>query len=1000
MQKNIRMAVRPAKWPGFARYQFTIIFLLAAAVISVFPAKAAEGETEKVRIGYYEGDPAFQDGFSEGERKTGYAYEYYQELAMLTGWDYEYVYGSREEIFDRLLAGEVDIMAGVSESEERPGEIFLSQYDMGLEQEENYFAVNGNRADLKDELNRAQGKILASLPDFTVMLRQKYYSKNARRQLLSEEEKEWLAKAGSLNVGYVRHNLPLSDQLEDGTPVGVAGEMIPLVSDYLGIPLNPICYENASLMEQGLRDGEIDAAFPVYSDLWITEQKGFYQTDSFISDRVMIVYEGNYRDDLMDRIALSETGVGQRYYLSIYYPESATIFYENREKAFTAIKAGEVNCMIGCSSILQKFLLDHKEYQNMNIAYLDTSENFSIAVNKEESQLAVIMDKAVHHVDDAEITSAMIKYSGVEENFTLADFIRRYAVLLVMILCIFFTILLWTFVNYRRKTAQFNAEQARTRTALETALGAANAASVAKTTFLSNMSHDIRTPLNGIIGMTAIATAHVEDTARVKDCLGKITASGKHLLALINEVLDMSKIESGTVRLNEERFDLSELIDDLIVLNKQQAEAKNHEMVVHILNVSHEEVIGDSLRLQQIFTNLVSNAIKYTPDGGKIRITLSEKPSGNPNMGCFEFIVKDNGVGMSKEYLPHIFDAFTRAENAMLSPVQGTGLGMAIARNIARMMDGDITVESTLGEGSTFTVLFYLKLVNKDNVPYEDFVGLKVLVVDDDPVIRESACLLLSELGMQGEGAASCGEALEHVEALHQKGEDYFIVLTDWKMPGMDGVTTTRELRKKLGKNVPIIIISAYDWSAIEAEALRAGADGFLGKPLFKSRLVHLFEQRLGIKTEKAETGLKEMTMQADFSGNRVLLAEDNEINAEIATEILGMAGLSVEWAHNGKEAVHKMETSAPGYYDCIFMDIQMPVMNGLDAARAIRALPHPDARIIPIFAMTANAFTEDVQDALKAGMNEHIAKPLNVDRLLVVLSNYLKPKGEHQEAK
>jgi len=964
----------------------------AAGLTSAFRVCAAERADRVVRVGYYKGDVSFQDGFSDEKRKSGYAYEYYQKISTLTGWSYEYIYGSRSEIMDKLLAGEVDIVAGIDQTYKGVEQVLFSEYDMGLEGEDRYFVVNADRPDLLEELNYAQEKILTTSPDFPMRLFQKYYSQNSQRQTLTEREKEWLAQVGTLKIGYIRGNLPLSDQAEDGTPTGVVKELLSLVSDYLKISLNPVCYDNVALMEEGLRNGEIDAAFPVYSDLWITEAKGFFQTDAFISDRVMIVYRGNYRSDLMDKIAISETGVGQRYYVSVYYPDSETVYYATKADSFEAIMNQEVNCMIGCSSILQRFFAEHTEYEGFHIAYLDTSEDFGMAVNRGENLLVGILNKAIHQWDDANITSAMIQYSNVERHYTFLDFVQRYAIVVIGVLCTFFTILLWVFINYRRKTRLFNEEQARNHAALEDALGAANAANAAKTMFLSSMSHDIRTPMNGIIGMTAIAAAHMDEPARVEDCLTKITASGKHLLALINEVLDMSKIESGEIYLNEEVFDLSVLMEDLITLNKPQADARHHDLVVYIRNISHEEVIGDRVRLQQIFTNLVSNAIKYTPDGGKIEVTLAEKPSGNSRLGCFEFVVEDNGVGMSEEYLPHVFEAFTRANDVYTSRAQGTGLGMAIARNIVRMMNGDITVESTLGEGSKFTVTLFLKLREAENVSYEGFADLHVLVVDDDQVICEATCDILKELGMSGEWVLSGREAVERVKMRHENGADYFAILLDWKMSEMDGVAAAVEIRKLVGSDVSIIILSAYDWSDIEAEATQAGVNGFIGKPLFKSRLVRLFEQFLEQGTEESSSGLKELTEQTHFSGKRALMAEDNEINAEIAIEILSMMGFTVEWAHDGKEALDLMKISAPGYYDCIFMDVQMPVMNGIEAAKAIRELPHPDAKSIPIFAMTANAFAEDVQAVLNAGMNEHISKPLDFEILIKVLRTYLGP--------
>jgi len=974
------------KGPAYGLWVFFLVFCVFGAA---FVSDAhASGQT--IRIGYYQEDLRFQRGDSDEARKSGYAYEYYQEIASLTGWTYEYIYGTKAEITEKLLSGDVDMAAGIYKGDVDNARVLFSERDMEVGGEECYFAVNINHAPLLEELNKALDEIHTSNPMFTVALLEKYYGQESQLQILTDKERNYLDEAGSLNIGYVKDNMPLSDRGEDGRPVGVIEVLLAHLSDYLEVDLNPVCYDTTEAMQSALQLGEIDAAFPIYSDLWLTESKGLSQTEDIISDRVMIVYKGNYREDLMDKVALSEVGLGQRYYLAAYYPESERIFYNTREEAFQAIQNGEANCMIGCSSILQRFLGEHTRYEDFHIAYLDVSENFSLAVKRSNCVLTRILNKAVLQLDSAMVTSAVVQYSYVETPYTIMDVIRRYAVAIIMILIFFFAVLLWVFIAYQRKVKQFNMEQAKTNAALVDALNAANAANNAKSLFLSNMSHDIRTPMNGIIGMTAIAGAHIDDKARVEDALGKIAVSSKHLLALINEVLDMSKIEAGKVDLNEELFSLSELMDNLLTLNKPQADAKMQDMTVHILNISHEQVIGDSLRLQQVFTNLVSNAVKYTPEGGKIEITFSEKPSGSPKLGRYEFVVEDNGVGMSQEYLPHIFEAFTREEQGDGGQVQGTGLGMPIARNIVRMMDGDINVESALGQGSKFTVSLFLKLPDTENASYEDFLDLNILVVDDDQVICESTCLILSDLGMEGEWVLSGREAVKRVEERHEGQNDYFAVLLDWKMPDMDGVETTREIRKRVGDDMPIIVISAYDWSAIETEAIAAGASAFVGKPLFKSRLIRLFNELLDHEPPKASFGLKEMAEEADFTGKRALLAEDNELNAEIAIEILDMVGLEVEWAHDGREALDMMEKSSCGYYACIFMDMQMPVMNGLDATKAIRMLPNADARTIPIFAMTANVFADDVMAALKAGMNEHIAKPLDVEGLIKVLNKYL----------
>ncbi|MGN0779447.1 MAG: response regulator [Aristaeellaceae bacterium] len=526
--------------------------------------------------------------------------------------------------------------------------------------------------------------------------------------------------------------------------------------------------------------------------------------------------------------------------------------------------------------------------------------------------------------------------------------------------------------------------------ALQAAFDAAEAANKAKTDFLANMSHDIRTPMNGIIGMTAIAATHIDDKERVQDSLQKIIQASKHLLSLINEVLDMSKIESGKVKLIEDEFNLCDLVDNLLTMTNPQLEEHHHRLSVNIDGVVHEGVVGDSLRIQKVFTNLMSNAVKYTPDGGNIRLTITEKPCNQAKVGCYEFVFEDNGIGMSEEFLEHLFEPFVRAGDSRVSKIQGTGLGMPICRNIVRMMGGDIKVDSRLGEGSRFTVTMYLKLQDTAEISNEKFVDLHVLVADDDALSLESCCCMLNELGMQPDGVSSGREALAQVIAHHERKQEYFACIIDWRMPEMDGIATTRAIRRAVGKDVPIIIISAYDWTDIEQEARAAGANAFISKPLFRSRLARTFSALVNEEEPQShELPLTDIE-HIDLSDRRALLVEDNDLNAEIAQEILQMTGLAVERVVDGVEAVDRMNTCADGYYDIVFMDIQMPRMNGYDATRAIRAMNRSYCQQLPIIAMTANAFAEDVMAAKTVGMNEHIAKPMDLSALARALIRWL----------
>ena len=535
------------------------------------------------------------------------------------------------------------------------------------------------------------------------------------------------------------------------------------------------------------------------------------------------------------------------------------------------------------------------------------------------------------------------------------------------------------------------AEEYRKREALRQAYESANAANDAKSSFLARMSHDIRTPMNAIIGMTAIARAHLEDRERVTDCLNKINVSSKHLLGLINEVLDMSKIESGKVETVEEDLVLPELIDSLITMSKPQLTAKHQKLNVTVHGLVHEQVIGSSSRIQQVFMNLMSNAIKYTPDGGIISLTITEKQTDRPRVGCYEFVFEDNGIGMDKTFLRHIFEPFSRASDGQVEKTQGTGLGMAITKSIVQMMNGTINVESTLGKGTKFTVTIFLKLQNEADDPTAGkFAGLSVLVADDELEAREEALEALTGLGVQCECVSDGESAVARIQAKQAGGEDLYAVILNWHMPGMDGVAAARAIREVAGNDLPIVITSDFDWSDIEQEARAAGANAFLAKPFFRSRLAALFDKLQNGAPEPEESSAAPLTGE-DFSGFRVMLVEDNELNAEIAMEVLGMTGLAVDRACNGQEAVDQMSQVPEGYYNLIFMDIQMPVMNGLEAARAIRALNRADANTVPILAMSANTFADDVVASKAAGMNGHIGKPLDFDHLGEVLRKNLR---------
>lgn len=514
----------------------------------------------------------------------------------------------------------------------------------------------------------------------------------------------------------------------------------------------------------------------------------------------------------------------------------------------------------------------------------------------------------------------------------------------------------------------------------------ADHANMAKSEFLSSMSHDIRTPMNAIVGMTEIAQRNVQDPIRIEDCLRKIRLSSKQLLGLINDVLDMSKIESGKMPLNIVPMSLRDTMDDIVNIMQPQVKAKEQYFDIFIKKIISENVYCDDVRLNQVMLNLLSNAVKYTPEKGRIDIYVYQEPSPRgEEYVCTHFEVVDTGIGMSEEFQKRIWDDFSREDTEEVRHILGTGLGTAITKGIIDLMGGKIFLDSELGKGSDFHIMLELK---RADVQEEDMKlpPWNVLVVDDNEQLCESAVSNLEELGVHVEWALNGSKAIQMVEERHKSQKDYQFVLIDWKMPGMDGIQTVHEIRRRVGKAIPVFLISAYDCEDIENEISASAIEGFIPKPLFKSTLY----QRLVMYAEgyTEDTEQKE-SQDVDFSGKRVLLAEDMEINWEVASEILSITGVELEWAINGKECLEMFEKSEVGYYDAILMDIRMPVMNGYDATQAIRSLERPD-HDLPIIAMTADAFSGDVQKCLENGMNAHLQKPIDLKECMRVLQKYL----------
>ncbi len=526
--------------------------------------------------------------------------------------------------------------------------------------------------------------------------------------------------------------------------------------------------------------------------------------------------------------------------------------------------------------------------------------------------------------------------------------------------------------------------------ALQQALEMAQSANKAKTVFLNNMSHDIRTPMNAIIGYTGLAASHIDSRNLVTEYLKKIGQSSEHLLSLINDILDMSRIESGKMTLNEQEEDLSEIVHTIRSITQASIAAKSIDFFVDVLDLKNEYVICDKLRINQVLLNVLSNAIKYTPARGTVSFKVTERKAESDGYATYRFSIKDNGIGMSDEFLKTIFDPFTREKSSTISGIQGTGLGMSISKNIIDMMGGRINIKSKENVGTEVIIEFDLRIAGTQKESEFEAItklkGLRGLVVDDDLVSCISISKMLKDISMRSEWCSSGKEAVFRAQAAYEDGDNFNVYIIDWLMPDMNGVETARRIRQVIGEQTPIIILTAYDWAQIEQEAYAAGVTAFVNKPLFMSDLKKTLAQCCD--PDSVKNASKEE--KADYSGKKILLVEDNEMNREIACEILEEYGFMLDTAEDGTYAVEKMQKAKRGQYDLILMDIQMPLMDGYEATRRIRSISDPDIANIPIIAMTANAFEEDRQMALAAGMNEHIAKPIDIPKLMKTLDEIL----------
>ena len=1061
------------------------LLLLLSAVLPV-KAAAETASAKVVRVG------SFEDTFNyvneKGARK-GYGYELLETLSGYTGWQFEYVTCDWSDCFEKLKNGEIDIIGGISYTEDRTQEMLFSDEPMGVEKyylyadlsradisasdfktlngkkigvlmgtepevmlaeweekyglktehvnisnnedvkqklanheidcfvslEESfwaergistitrvgesgiYYAINKNRPDIKEELDDAMRALDEAVPFYTADLYKRYFSMDYT-PILTGEEKAWLRKHGAIRMGFLASDSGVSTfDPATGEFTGVITDYIQFAADCLGnqeLEFQLVGYDSKEAELDALKSGEIDMIFHCDQNPNLAEEYHFACTNTtWTSNLMAVTNKQHFNENNVNRIAVPQNKLSLKKYLAFYYPQWEIVDCDTQEDAARLVKDGQADCFVTGISSENKY---SKKYSFYSVPLVNPVRS-CFAVNSGNRSLLSILNKTIKAMPVNMLAGALAMYKSSARKVTLSDFIKDnfFKVMLISSIAVAVVLLTILMLLQKARKAEAAARKAASDTQelnakLQVAVEKAESANRAKSTFLSNMSHDIRTPMNAIIGFTTLALSNIDDTDRVKDYLGKTLASSNHLLSLINDVLDMSRIESGKIHLEEVEVNLSDVLHDLKTIVSGQIYAKQLELYMDVMDVTDEDVYCDKTRLNQILLNLLSNAIKFTPAGGTVSVRVRQLAGQVRGCGQYEFRIKDNGIGMSPEFAKKIFEPFERERTSTVSRIQGTGLGMAITKNIVDMMGGTIEVQTAQGKGAEFTVCVPMRAQTEQR-PVEkitELEGLKALVVDDDFNTCDSVTKMLVKVGMRAEWTLSGKEAVLRARQSIEMSDVYHAYIIDWRLPDMNGIEVTRQIRS-LHDDTPIIILTAYDWSDIEVEAKAAGVTAFCAKPMFMSDLRETLMSALGQKPADAVQRLLP-EKNADFKGKHILLVEDNELNREIAQEILREYGFLVDSAENGAVAVEKVSTAAPGSYDLVLMDVQMPIMDGYTATRKIRALDDPARAKLPILAMTANAFDEDRRNALESGMNGFLSKPIVIDDLVQELRKIL----------
>ena len=1036
------------------------LFLVAALLPETVAAK--EPGTPDVRVGWYE--DAYNITGANGER-SGYGYEYQQSVAAYTGWTYEYVSAGWAELLELLEHGEIDLMGGVSYTEERARTMLYSELPMGeekyylyadlintnitasnlktlngkrvalldgsiqanqfyeWEQEHDlhmqhvfvtnfedakervakqevdciisteatqwvedgmsaiattggsdiYFVISKKRPDIKVQLDNAMRKMEYDRPFYADELYERYLSAVSTASLSSREQK-WLTKHGVIRVGWLNNDSGFSSgDPASGEPVGVINDYIQFAENALTnqtLEFELVEFDSQEAQMEALKADDIDMIFHFSQNPYIAEQNGFILSNTVLAVPMAAVTAQNYFDEnTQNKVAVEKENLLLKWYVAYHYSDWEIAEFDSFKDVEQAVKDGEADCFI----VEPGQLADYIDGNHLRSVFLTQPGNTSFAVSRKNTVLLSILNKTLKTMPSSMFTGALSSYENLWKKVTLMEFINDNLAVVVIVLV--FMLLLVALLRRSRvaetkakravnESLELNKKLQESHQELEEALLEAENANLAKTTFLSNMSHDIRTPMNAIVGITNLMEHEDGLSDKMQSYIQKVQFSSRHLLGLINDILDMSRIESNEVRLNVEHVSLAEQIGQIDTIIRTQANERRQTFRIDAHELVHEYLVCDGVRFRQVLLNLLSNAIKYTPDEGTITLDLSEVPCEVPNHARFICTVTDNGYGMTPEFIRHIFEPFTRAENSVTNKVQGTGLGMAITKNIVDMMGGEIHVDSEVGKGSCFKVTLILRI---DAPKAYAVSGKRILLVSDDGQVIQNVQAAVSEIPAACYTVSSETEAREWLE-----GHTADVILISGCVHNEALKAAVKGLREAARKEVLIMAVDYVCDEETENRIAGSGVDGIVSRPFFLSNLEQAVARTAGDTDFKQERG-------SVLRGMKFLCAEDNELNAEILKEILEMYDAQCTIYPDGEEIVQAFQNVKEGDYDVILMDIQMPKMNGLEATAAIRNGSNPLGKTMPIIAMTANAFSEDVQHCIGAGMDAHIAKPLDV---------------------